>query len=159
MLRNQHDLVMMTAEGKGGVKDLFFGSTSMHLMRKCPCPVWVMKPEQRRRYARILAAVDPVPSDEEHNSLNVKIMQLATSLARVEGSELHVIHAWTPVTEGIRSLANRLHPGDSEKILRESQQAHEKWFVELLEKSVLDGLRVQRHLRSEERRVGKECRL
>lgn len=40
VLRNQHDLVMITAEGK--IDEVLFGSTSMHLMRKCPCPVWVM---------------------------------------------------------------------------------------------------------------------
>ena len=44
VLRNGHDLVMMTAEGKCGVKEWLFGTTSMHLMRKCPCPIWVMKP-------------------------------------------------------------------------------------------------------------------
>ena len=36
----------------------FLGSTSLHVMRKCPCPVWVMKPAQGKRFARILAAVD-----------------------------------------------------------------------------------------------------
>lgn len=144
VLRNQHDLVMITAEG--GVKDVLFGSTSMHLMRKCPCPVWVMKPGQRRRYARILAAVDPVPSDDEHNSLNVKIMELATSLARVEKSELHVVHAWVPVNERVWGLGNRLSPADREEVVHEIQQAHEQWFGALLEKSPLKGLRVQLHL-------------
>ena len=43
VLRQGHDLVMMAAEGEGGVEDALFGSTSTHLMRKCPCPVWVMK--------------------------------------------------------------------------------------------------------------------
>lgn len=144
VLRNQHDLVMITAEG--GVKDVLFGSTSMHLMRKCPCPVWVMKPGQRRRYARILAAVDPVPSDDEHNSLNVKIMELATSLARVERSELHVVHAWVPVNERVWRLGNRLSPAAREEVVHEIQQAHEQWFGALLEKSPLKGLRVQLHL-------------
>ena len=146
VLRNQHDLLMMTAEGKGGVKDVLFGSTSMHLMRKCPCPVWVMKPGQRRRYARVLAAVDPVPSDEQHNSLNVKIMELATSLARVDRSELHVIHAWVPASERIWGVGSRLPADEIEKIVHESQQAHEQWFGEILAKFPLEDLRVQLHL-------------
>jgi hypothetical protein len=33
----------MTAEGSAGLKERLFGSTSMHLMRKCPCTVWVMR--------------------------------------------------------------------------------------------------------------------
>jgi len=82
VLDHGHDLVMTSAEGgPGGLKGLFFGSTSLHLMRKCPCPVWVIKPGPHRRFARILAAVDPDPGDEEPPSVNAKIMQLATSLA------------------------------------------------------------------------------
>jgi universal stress protein E len=83
VLRQEHDLVMMAAEGEGGVRDVLFGSTSTHLMRKCPCPVWVMKSGGPRRYAAVLAAVDPAPSDQDRNSLNLKIMELATSLARL----------------------------------------------------------------------------
>ena len=63
VLRNKHDLVIKTARGKGGVKDILFGSTAMHLMRKCPCPVWVMTPGQSQPYDRILAAVDVSPAD------------------------------------------------------------------------------------------------
>jgi len=63
VLRNNHDLVIKVARGKGGVRDILFGSTAMHLMRKCPCPVLVMKPGRSRRYYRILAAVDVTPED------------------------------------------------------------------------------------------------
>lgn len=59
VLRDKHDLVILASEGKGGVNDRLFGTTSMHLMRKCPCPVWVVKRAQTRPYTRILAAVDP----------------------------------------------------------------------------------------------------
>ena len=65
------------------------------LMRKCPCPVWVVKPGQHERYARILAAVDTDPDDASKDALNRTIMELATSLAQLEQSELHVVHAWT----------------------------------------------------------------
>ncbi|MDP6544673.1 MAG: universal stress protein [Phycisphaerae bacterium] len=95
VMRKGHDLVMMMTEGKSGLKDRLFGSTSLHLMRKCPCPVWVMKPKRQKTYARILAAVDPDSADERRNSLNVQIMDLATSLAEMEDSELHVLHVWS----------------------------------------------------------------
>ncbi|HMQ56755.1 MAG TPA: universal stress protein, partial [Anaerolineae bacterium] len=44
VLSHGHDLVMIMAEGAGGLREILFGSTTMHLMRKSPCPVWVMKP-------------------------------------------------------------------------------------------------------------------
>ena len=94
VLRDRHDLVMMTAEGTDGLEARLFGSATMHLMRKCPCPVWVVKPTSHKRFARILAAVDPGSPDDKHNALDRLVMDLATSLACLERSELHVIHAW-----------------------------------------------------------------
>jgi nucleotide-binding universal stress UspA family protein len=95
VLRNGYDLVMITAEGRSGLKEMLFGRTSMHLMRKCPCPVYVMKPTQPKYYSHILAAVDPTPFDQERSDLNIKIMDMATSLAQREQCELLIIHTWT----------------------------------------------------------------
>ena len=145
-VRQEHDLVMMAAEGEGGVRDVLFGSTSTHLMRKCPCPVWVMKSGRARRYARVLAAVDPAPSDQDHNSLNLKIMELATSLARLERSQLHVIHAWAPVSPWLWVAGSRLTELEMAQIDRSNEEAHLNWFGELLGKVPLDDLKVQRHL-------------
>ena len=94
VLRDKHDLVMKGAAGEAEGRSLFFASTDLHLMRKCPCPVWIMKRSRRRKYARILAAVDPDPTDARRDSLNRLIMDLATSLSRMEGSELHLTHVW-----------------------------------------------------------------
>jgi len=99
VLRNKHDLVMMTAEGCGGLRGKLFGSTALHLMRKCPCPVWIMNPSHQKRFSGILAAVDPDPEDEPKHALNIKIMELATSLAQQEQSKLHVVHVWSPWRE------------------------------------------------------------
>lgn len=94
VLRDKHDLVILAAEGKGGIKQRLFGSTSMHLMRKCPCPVWVVKSTHVRPYTRILAAVDPTGYDQKNDSLNPLILQLASSIARKDAGDLHIMHAW-----------------------------------------------------------------
>ena len=62
VLRDRHDLVMVTVEGADRLQARLFGSTTMHLMRKCPCPVWAIKPTPLKRFARILAAVSLSPS-------------------------------------------------------------------------------------------------
>lgn len=146
VLRNQHDLVMMIAEGKAGLKEAIFGSTAMHLMRKCPCPVWVMKPTPRKQYARILAAVDPSPYDEERKPLNQKIMELATSLAELEGSELHVVHAWTQFAEQVLRGRRGLPKQQVDQIVRQTRKEHKMWLDELLQKFPLENLRHQVHL-------------
>lgn len=99
VVRGQHDLVMITATDRGGLRKRLFGSTTMHLMRKCPCPIWVIKSTQLQPYRRILAAVDPDPFDPTRDALNSQILELATALACQEQSELLIFHAWTAYGE------------------------------------------------------------
>ena len=95
VLRDGHDLVMKGAAGESEGGSLFFASTDLHLLRKCPCPVWVMKKSGRKQYAKVLAAVDPDPEDDQRNALNTLIMDLATSVSKMDGSELHVANVWS----------------------------------------------------------------
>ncbi len=147
VLRNEHDLVMTTAEGPGGLKESLFGSTTWNLMRKCPCPVWVVKPSQPERYTRILAAVDPNPRDEERQALNIKIVDLATSLARREQSELVIIHTWTFQTESsMRSGRARVPQKEVDRWVGEARDLHRRWLVELLQAYDLENLTYQVYL-------------
>ena len=136
VLRNKHDLVIKTARGKGRLKDHLFGSTSMHLMRKCPCPVWVIKPTHRKKYARVLAAVDPAPYDKKKNALNTRIMELATSMAHLEGSEVHVVHAWTLYGELTLTGSGEVSKSKVDSLAREIRKLHKSQLAKLVEKHV-----------------------
>ena len=123
VLREQHDLVITTAEEKKGIRARVFGATSMHLMRKCPCPVWVVKRAQTRPYARILAAVDPSVYDPQRDSLNPLILQLAGSMARKEAGELHIVHVWHMFGESyVRSGGMTEEEVEEAKALEKLQQ-------------------------------------
>jgi nucleotide-binding universal stress UspA family protein len=91
VLRNNHDLVMLSPRQVGKLRSILFGSRIMHLMRKCPCPVWAVKHAEKIQHKKILAAVDPAPMDDKENALNIKIIELATYLGRLEKSELHIV--------------------------------------------------------------------
>jgi nucleotide-binding universal stress UspA family protein len=144
VLRDQRDLVMLTAEGTGELQERLFGSTSLHLMRKCPCPVWVLKPGPQTRFARILAAVDP--RDPEHDALNIKIMELATSLAAQEQSELHIMHAWTlPYEERLRNRGS-LPKQQLDGMVEQARAEHQARLDALLAKFPLNELKHEVHL-------------
>jgi nucleotide-binding universal stress UspA family protein len=95
VLRSDYDLVVKAAENPDWLRRLF-GSQDMHLLRKCPCPVWLTRPGERERYERIVAAVDFDPLHEAalENSLNERILALAAGIALAELASLHVVHAW-----------------------------------------------------------------
>jgi nucleotide-binding universal stress UspA family protein len=103
VLRNQHDLLVKPCESLEWL-DQIFGSEDMHLLRKCPCPVWLIKPSVPRTYRCILAAVDVNDSYPELELksrclLNEHIVELATSMALADFSELHIVHAWEAIGE------------------------------------------------------------
>ena len=103
VLRSGYDLVMKCAAEAGSLKNRIFGSSDMHLLRKCPCPVWIMKSNEKAKYQRILAAidVDQESRDKKISGLNRQILEIASSLAISEFSELHIVHAWTAWEENL----------------------------------------------------------
>jgi universal stress protein E len=146
VIQNQHDLVILSPQRRAGLKEMLFGSRIMHLMRKCPCPVWVVLPSKRKRYARIMAAVDPDSLDEVRNTLNARIVELAISLAQSEKSELHIIHCWSSYVERAMRGRGRLMPSNVEKILADVKNAHKIELNNLVGKFDLAGLSPKVHL-------------
>jgi len=147
VLRRQHDLVLLTAEGGSGPLPMLFGSTSLHLMRKCPCPVWVLKPSAPARFARILAAVDPDPLDVVRHGVNTKVLELATSLARLEASELHIVHAWELCDPTLwRGWQARVAEAQVRDWAEQTREAHQRRLDELVGQFDLETLRPRLHL-------------
>ena len=57
VLRNGRNLVIKVPEAQNWL-DRLFSSADMHLLRKCPCPVWLIKQAAPKSYRLILASVD-----------------------------------------------------------------------------------------------------
>ena len=132
VLVNGHDLVMKAAEGRRRKWSRLFGTGDQKLMRKCPCPVWILKPSTDTHFRRILAAVDLNPTRPDTESLAVRITSLATSLAADEGSELHVVHVWHLAAE--TELRGRsIHTADVDSIVQGMEAAHQSELDRLLE--------------------------
>lgn len=55
------DLVVAGAHGSGFLRRLLLGSTTSRLLRKCACPVLVVKRDGHRAFRRVLVAVDFSP--------------------------------------------------------------------------------------------------
>lgn len=76
----------------------------LNLLRKCPCPVWLVGSESQKGYKRIVASLDADDSyeGEERETrlrLNYQILKFATAIALAESAELHLVHAWRAVGE------------------------------------------------------------
>jgi len=103
VLRNDRDLVIKPSEC-GELLDRVFGSSDMHLLRKCPCPVWLIKPDAPLALQRIVVAVD-ASSDSSSDKLNIQhrvnlqVLEMASSLALPDLAKVDVVYAWHAVGE------------------------------------------------------------
>ena len=137
VLTGGHDLVVVNDPNPSRTPSV------KRLLRKCPCPVWVIKPTHHRSQ-RVLAAVDPHPDDADLNRL---ILELASSMVAEFGGELHVGHAWkvygdspdgavfnfTPAVEFDQLLdeARTDHANALSAVLADGRYADAPWQVHL----------------------------
>lgn len=142
VIQNQRDLVIMTAEGKGGIRQRLFGSTSKRLMRKCPTPVLVLKPSRKKQFGQILAAIDPEVTGDAHDTLNELILQLAASLAIQESAQLHIVHAWSLLGESQMRRMTGIPDADIDRALRDEANRRRKLIEKLLLKHSVEHYRL-----------------
>ncbi|MGB5758840.1 MAG: universal stress protein [Acidimicrobiales bacterium] len=139
VLRANHDLVVVTTD-----EDDEDQATINRLLRKCPCPVWVIRPT-RARIQRVLAAVNPDPSEAE---LSRTILELAASMTKLYGGELHLVHAWELYGESMMRNSAYINTPASEleRLLREEEAGERAALDELISASDLDDEPWQIHL-------------
>jgi universal stress protein E len=114
-------------------------------MRKCPCPVWVVKPGQSAPYSKILAAVDPL-QEPSNDPFNAKIMELATSMASRDHAALHIVHAWDVDGNDLDTIRSELSVQQRETILQKHQRKHQSALRDLLAGYPLSEIKHQIHL-------------
>jgi nucleotide-binding universal stress UspA family protein len=129
VLRNQHELVIKDIEPAADAEGIFSPHMDMRLLRKCPCPVWLVRP-QASSFRRVAAAVDVFPIDETTHAFNEKIVHLAASIAECEGSELHIVCAWSVYAESV--LRFKMDPSEVEQVREATKREIEHAVRELL---------------------------
>ncbi len=126
----EYDLVISASQALSGTPD----STAMHLMRKCPCPVWIHRGDLWRGAVRILAAINTSDISEENRKLNQKIIDHSIKLIEILRGHLHVVTCWSGYMESVLT-SPRFSEAETNKYLEYEQQQAEKEFELLLANS------------------------
>ncbi len=115
-----YDLVIKSARPPDSFAQRTLGSTDLHLLRKCPCPVWIERVDTEGSYRTVLAVVDTrEAADAESARL---VLELARSLAEREGANLAVVETWTfEGEELLRSDRSGLSSDEVEALLDETE--------------------------------------
>jgi nucleotide-binding universal stress UspA family protein len=106
------DLVMSGTRGLSAFKRFVVGSTAERLVRKCPCPVWIVRPGHEHPPRSILVPVDL-------SDVSGKALEWAAFLAGRTGGSLSVLHVFgSPIDE-----TGRLPEASARMDLRLQRQA------------------------------------
>ena len=133
VISKKHDLVMMLADGVTNVREQLFGTLSSHLMRKCPCPVWIIKPTRRKKLRNVFAAVDPDPTDITRNALNTEIIKRALTIAQSDNAKLHIVHAWNSLGGEATRTRRWMTKAEIRLYVEQDAADHKKRLDQLLE--------------------------
>lgn len=147
--RGGYDLVIKNAE-ISGITDNSFGANDMHLMRKCPAPLWIARSDNFGRYQSIVAAVDIDPAVPENEELNKLILDLSTALALENDCVLHIVHAWSLPNEALmRTASFNLLGSKLDDMVESTQQEHADLLQKLISERDFDGIEYEVHLGKE----------
>jgi nucleotide-binding universal stress UspA family protein len=126
------DLLVCPAQSPGDTPD----STSLHMLRKCPCPVWTHRGHLWKGAIRTLAAVSASDSADASAGLDRKILNYATELNSILGGKLHVIHCWKGYMESVLN-SPRFSSEEKAKYLEYENRQSESRFSDILDSVTL----------------------
>jgi len=76
-----------------------FSNTDWHLIRSCPAPLWLVKPDVDFVQPAVMAAVDPLHDHDKPAELDARILSEACELADSLEGVAQVFHAFNPYLE------------------------------------------------------------
>jgi nucleotide-binding universal stress UspA family protein len=88
--KQAHGLIVTTSSNENSL----FGRVEVQLVRKAPCPVWVLRRDEPKRLRRVLVAIKPDPDNPVGVALSRRLLETAAAVAEAEGAELHVVRVW-----------------------------------------------------------------
>jgi nucleotide-binding universal stress UspA family protein len=133
VLKHHYDLVIKQSEDPSWLQSIF-GSNDLHLLRKCPCAVWLIHEACTEAYTSIVAAID-FSDDDIESELNLRIAYCAAAFSITHKAPMHVISAYDASVAGFASLwAN--NPNKFEKAFLDEEERRRSFSASYLIKQV-----------------------
>ena len=124
------DLVLKTAHSHGLIRRLLLSNTCWQLIRYCPSPLWLVKPEGEWRGQRLAVALDPTHSADKPASLDHQLIEVAQTLGSTLALEDHYLHSYAPLPRTLVFDAELV--ADYEYYVERTGERHREAFEQLL---------------------------
>ena len=133
------DLILRVTRGAQSNEPGRLGRTSKRLLRKSPCPIWLMHPHTRPLSENVVACIDTEENSEEDFQFADRILETAKYVGSKGHGLVSIVHAWNLWNE--KMVKHRISESEFEtwKLdCRESEAERLNQFLSRHEKSCED---------------------
>jgi universal stress protein E len=127
------DLVIKDTHHHSAVQRALLTNTDWNLIRTCPVPLWLVKPNKFVETPVFVAAIDPMNEHDKPAALDDEILQISKLLADRVGGDVHAFHSYDPRIAVATATANAYIPVSLpfDEIEQQMHEDHQKRFAEI----------------------------
>ena len=129
------DIVIKDTHHHSAVTRALLTNTDWNLIRTCPMPLWLVKPEEMADVPVFVAAIDPMHQNDKPAALDDEILHVAKGIAGKVAGDVHAFHAYDPRIAVATATANAYIPVSLpfDEIEQQMHEDHQKRFNEITE--------------------------
>ncbi len=127
------DIVIKDTHHHSAVERALLTNTDWNLIRTCPMPLWLVKPNNTSENPTIVAAIDPMNQHDKPAALDDEILHLSKLLGDKLGGQVHAFHSYDPRIAVATATANAYIPVSLpfDEIEKQMHEDHQKRFSEI----------------------------
>lgn len=127
------DLVVKDTHHHSAMTRALLTNTDWNLLRTCPMPLWLVKPQELAEAPVFVAAIDPMHQHDKPAALDDEILHISKSVAKDVGGEVHAFHSYDPRIAVATATANAYIPVSLpfDEIEQQMHEDHQKRFTEI----------------------------
>lgn len=118
IIENKHDLLIKNTHQHIKLGSILFTPTDWQLIRKCPCPVLLVKDQGWPINGKILVAVNVSSENETHEALNDKLIEEANSMAAMLNAEVYLVNAYPTMPVNVTIELPEFDPASCTDVVR-----------------------------------------
>lgn len=108
---SDQDILIKTTHQNDTLEAVIFTPTDWHLLRKCPCPVLLVKQHDWPEHGNVIASVHVGSENKAHHELNHKMVEEAIAFSDILNATPHLINAYPSTPANITIELPEFDPG------------------------------------------------
>lgn len=134
------DIVFKDTHHHSALRRALLTNTDWNLIRTCPVPLWLVKPQDIADKPIFIAAIDPLHEHDKPAALDDEILVTSKALAEAVSAEVRAFHSYDPRIAVATATANAYIPVSLpfDEIEKQMHEQHEKRFNEVVNFHGLD---------------------